>query len=183
MQNCRRLLAALRCQQGISLIEVLVGAAITGLIATVVAGLLMATTTSGRSLARQTDDYESLRLPAAMMMQDARFAVAARCGWDYLELITGSSSSVVYRFASWTDGEEIHDPNNLHRWVVVSGNVERDDIVGWSLIPYDLWTGEPGTWFDCDASPLYRKAVIRLVAAPLPGQEVGAHLEVTAFLR
>lgn len=184
MRNCRRLLAALRCQQGISLIEVLVGAAITGLIATVVAGLLMATTTSGRSLARQTDDYESLRLPATMFMEDGRFAIWVSCDIEHVMFrMPGPDTFVTYKFAAREGDEEIPDPFHLHRWLVQDGVVVRDDIVGWNLVQFDAWTGADGTWFACHATPTSRRAEMHLVTSPLPGQEVGAHLEVTAFLR
>jgi Tfp pilus assembly protein PilE len=177
-----RWLTIKRAQDGVTLVEVLVGVAITGMISTVVGSLLLATMTSSRRLQVQTDMYESLRLPAAMLTQDARFARTAACDWDYLKLYTSASPTdyIEYHFASWGG---VADPANLHRWVVQGGVMQRDDIVGWNLVPPDFTHATDATWYDCGTSPTNRWATIHLVKSALQGQSNNSSLDAKAFLR
>jgi prepilin-type N-terminal cleavage/methylation domain-containing protein len=171
-----------RAQDGVTLVEVLVGVAITGMISTVVGSLLFATMTSSRRLQDQTDMYESLRLPAAMLTQDARFARTADCGWDYLKFYTSASPTdyIEYHFASWGG---VADPVNVHRWVVQGGVMQRDDIVGWNLVQPDFSHATDATEFGCDTRATSRWASIRFVKTALPGQTVNTQLSTMAFLR
>jgi prepilin-type N-terminal cleavage/methylation domain-containing protein len=176
-----RWLAIKRAQDGVTLVEVLVGVAITGMISTVVGSLLFATMTSSRRLQEQTDVYESLRLPASMLTQDARFAKSAACDLDYLRLYTTFPSDYIeYHFAFWGGAA---DPANLHRWVVQGGVMQRDDILGWNLVPPDVSGASDSTAFGCDSFPTDRYGNIHLVKAALPGQTVNTDLDAKAFLR
>ena len=158
------------------------GVAITATISTVLASLLFTTMRSGRVMLQTTDQYESLRVAAASIMEDARFATLAGCDWDNLRLSYSATDYVHYKFAAWDGAQEVPDPQHLHRWIVRGGVVERDDIVGWNLVAADPWAGIDGTEFDCNASTTYRKAWARLVKPPA-GTTPGAVLEVTALLR
>lgn len=160
--------------------------AILATVVLVVASLSMAAVASEKQLQAQTDSYESLRLAGSIMMQDARFAVRPACDWDYLRLYTGGTPTdyIEYRFASW-DGSPWGSPDasHLHRWVVQGGVLIRDDIIGWDLVPPDLFDPWYGTWFDCATGARDRRAVLHLLKAPPPGGSSDIHLETTAFLR
>lgn len=167
--------------------EVLAAAAITTTVAAVSASVLFNTFTSGRSLLKQTDGYESLRLAGASMVNDARFSFRVDCGWDNLLLYKNSRGTdyVVYKFAAW-DGDPdagTPDPDHLHRWEVIDDVLQRDDIVGWNLVPPDF-SGDPeATEFQCNAGSTQRWAYMRLVKAPGAGQAAGTHIEFRALLR
>jgi type II secretory pathway component PulJ len=169
-------------------VEVLAALAISSLIATTVGGFLFALQAGGHAFRRETDTYESLRLAADLIMQDARFAVYADDG-DYLQfcdtMYCTSDTYVLYKFAVADDPPDrdggTPDPRHLHRWVVDEGVLVRDDIVGWDLVPPD-GSGD-STEFEAVSSSLQRWALARLVKAPAPGQEKLIRLEVRALLR
>lgn len=54
--------------------EVLVAMAITSIVGLVISSLVMFTSAGARSLYRTTDDYEAVRLPATLILQDSRGA-------------------------------------------------------------------------------------------------------------
>jgi hypothetical protein len=165
-----------------TLVEVLVSAAITVTVATVVTSILMTVMASGRRLQNQTDQYESLRLAADLFTQDARFALYATCDpFNFVKLNTNSTGTdyVYYTFA-FADGTP--DDHDLHRWVIQGGGLMRDDIVGRDLVPPDLSWGA-GSEFGCTSYSQDRQAYVRLVKPPLRGQTQGTQIFVTAFQR
>jgi type II secretory pathway pseudopilin PulG len=182
----------MRSEQGVSLVELLAAAAITGMVITVVTSLIFMVMANKRLLQQQTDAYEAVRVPASWVTLDARFATQAGCvGTDFLQIFTklGSTDYIMYRFASTPTGGPpgaTEDPHNLHRWVVKGGVVERDDIVGWDLVKFNPDDPEQdSTWFGCAPEGLLRQtAKIHLVKqlASKSGTKLVV-LEATGFLR
>lgn len=180
MQNCRH--RCLSAQAGFTLIETLTALALTTMVTLTAGSVLFATMRSETALQRQTNQFESLRIAAAMIQQDARFAVEASCtttGYLTLYSDTTNDDYVKYWFRN---GNGTADSKHLHRHVYQGGGLVRDDIVGWDLIP----AGQPnGTTFGCTTDLEFRTAKVVLSKTPLPGQSQSrtTRLEVTAFLR
>lgn len=173
-----------RAESGMTLVEVLVATAITAMVSTVITSLLVSMMGTGKRLRQDTDGYESLRLAATVFMQDARFATRVYCYGDAIKLEgTTSSNYIIYKFAAWDDDPYAGSPDlkHLHRWVVQGGAWQRDDVVGWDLLPPD--GSADTTWFGCTSTPTQRMATLHLVKPSAGGGAPGAHLEVTGYLR
>lgn len=175
---------AFKDERGISLVEVLIGLALTALVGLVTGGLLLSTMANGRALQAQTDHYESLRLATAHFLQDARFAVEMQCLSDRATLYTNTTKTnyIQYVFAAW-DGTLNGSPHDrfLHRWVVQGGVLQSDDIIGWDLETPDGSTDV--SHFDCLSGATYRYVIMHLTKEGLGGQNTGAQLRVAAYLR
>jgi len=164
-------------------VEFLLGSVVTVIIALTATSMLLANESSRRMLQMQTDRYESVRQAADVMLQDARFASQVSCNLDWLRLnlVAGPGSGyIVYQFQ---DAAGNPDPDNLHRLVYDGGGVvQRDDIVGWGLVPIDWWGGE-STNFACNNSLSSRKATVQLVKVGHKTSAPNIILEFTIFLR
>lgn len=165
----------------------LVTLAITAMIGISITSVLMAIVTNSRRDALQTDAYESLRLAAHQIMQDARFAREANTGpgADSLTLYTGPGYAdyIMYTFAACTGGDPNNptpDPTNLHRWVVEGGC--EDEIIASNLVP-PQWGNPDTTEFGADSGSTTRWARATLVREPLPGQQTPIRIQVFALQR
>lgn len=172
-------------EAGFSLVEVLVALAITVMIGVSITSVLMSIAANNHRDLKKTNYHESLRLVAHVIMQDARQATQADPGWgESLEFRYGSPGDYIrYTFAAW-DGtaEGAPDSQNLHRWVVKGGSLERDEIVAWDLVAPDF--GNPdATEFAAESTSAYRSAEATLVKPPLPGQTSPMRIRITALLR
>jgi hypothetical protein len=182
LQNCRAWWKFLQADaQGVTLVEFLLGSAITVIITLMGTSMLLANQSSRRVLQQQTDRYESVRLVADAMIQDARFATWVDCPWgDVVRLFSKTTfpqDYVIYQFA---DSAGNPDPVNIHRVVVVGGVVQRDDIVGWDLLS-DPWGG--ATNYTCTSGFTSRKVDVQLFKAGHQSTSPNIILEYTIFVR
>jgi hypothetical protein len=164
-------------EQGLTLIELLVGVALTGMIGVVVVSLLFAAEASERDLARQTDAYESLRIPATMIMNDARFATYVECGLLSARFYTdaGLTGWIQYLFVGSGSG-----PYELHRQVFPGGVAGNDEVVA-----TDLAKPVPSsTKFACNNAGTDIYVWFTFVRNPLPGRpNTAIRFQGTALLR
>jgi type II secretory pathway pseudopilin PulG len=171
-------------QQGITLVEVLVALALTVTVVMVVTSVLLSSLLSQRRLLQQTDDYEALRVAAAIFTQDARYAHGCSAGWDYLHLTFSPSERVEYKFATRLPDDIAQlDPDHLHRWHYMGGSFQSDEIIGWNLVPPSYDAPLEGTRFECTTSDYNPNATIILLKPPLPGQQTPTLLRVFAYHR
>lgn len=152
------------------------------MVITVVMSLLLATITGQRTLRQQTDAHEAVRVPAAIITQDARFAYKAMCGFgDFLQLAlnTTGTNYVIYQFAN-ANGDP--DPGNLHR-VLVGGAQPSDEIVAWNLVSDQ--NANDFTAFACAYDPRQqvRTASAHLVRQPVGISQTSIALDIMASLR
>ncbi len=177
-----RLAARALRQDGISLVEVLVASAISGLVITVVASLIFASVTHGRSMLQITSQYESLRLATAALVQDARFAVDCSSSVDrkilMLFLKPDWSEYVEYRLVPQSgQGTGLYD---LHRIVEKGGN-RTEEVLAVDLAP----PGSSGSQFVCSPGIWYPELKVdyKLVKPLLPNQTRPLEYRGTVFLR
>lgn len=134
-----------------TLVEVLMGSAITAAVLTVVTSLLFTTAASVKHYRRLTEDYDGLRVVSSLLTQDTRFAYEASCtNADRVTLNYSNGDVIEYRFASYTPNGPTSDPGRLHRWSTIGGTF-RDDVVAENLEMLRRVGGRPagGTYFTC----------------------------------
>jgi type II secretory pathway pseudopilin PulG len=165
-----------RGEAGFTLAEALVSTAIVVVVATVLSSLLFTLLRSHQWFLQRTDQSESLRIAAAHIRQDARFATDCFFGPKELTLhIEPLATDITYKITPNAEGK--HD---LHRVVYQGGNPQSDDIVGWDILPA-VSTGANKS-FIC-VGDLGKGALVRLQTRALPGQKAAPKLEVFSFQR
>lgn len=174
-------------EAGFSLVEVLIGLAITAMVTASVTTALMTIATSARRDQEQTDQYEQLRMVAQMITEDGRFAFMAETASAgsklYLYDDDTGNDYVLYTFRIW-DGSAngLPDPEgSLHRWEIRGGG-HLDQVVAVGLAPPK--PADPNaTVFTAEFVSDNRNATARLVAKPLPGQATPTRLQVYVLQR
>jgi type II secretory pathway pseudopilin PulG len=169
-------------------VEVLIGLAITAMVSVSLVSALLSIAAAGRREAAQTDQYESLRLAAQMIITDARYAEKVEGQWDYLLLTYTTGRRVRYIFATYdttNPNAPQADPNNLHRWDDDGkGGPVRDQILARDLAT-PQYGDETTTSFDVNSTAPNRYAHGVLIKVPLKGQgqDKAVRLEFTTLLR
>jgi type II secretory pathway component PulJ len=169
-------------------VEVLIGLAITAMVSVSLVSALLSIAAAGRREAAQTDQYESLRLAAQMIIEDARYAATPIGQWDYLLLTYTTGRWVKYIFAEYNQSNPtnpIADPNNLHRWESDgTGGPVHDQVVAKDLATPQIGNTNVSGFIAVSLDP-YRYVSARLVSLPLKGQgqDKAVRLEFKALLR
>lgn len=169
---------------GFTLVELLVGVALTALVISLLVPLVVAILSGRRSLQAQTDYYESMRVPAALLMQDAqRAALCAADPNNYLKLVAQPEQAYIqYTFATYSqshpDGDP--DPQNLHRWEFEGGRLKSDEIIGWHL---EQAGDANGPTFACRGMAPNQQAFLRLVKPSLTAGGPQVQLDLVALVR
>lgn len=165
-------------QTGFTLIEVLVGVTITVTVITSAVAVLSNVMASQHRMLQQTEQAEALRIASAWITRDARLAKG--CGAPVLpsvalQLVRATPTNyVLYKFAGQDEnGNEVYDPDHLHRWEYQGGNLISENIVGWNMSADE-------TTIECIGA---RMAKVVLVSKLLPGQPRPLSVTVQALLR
>jgi hypothetical protein len=99
----------------------MVAGALVALIGLVVAGILIALLGSERQYLWQTDRYEALRLPATLIVDDARFAALVDCTITRLTLYQDESLMDYIEYRLEKVGSVATAPYRLRREVNIGG--------------------------------------------------------------
>lgn len=174
------------------MVETLLGTAITLMVCTVVVSALSQLNASARSLRNLTNQYESVRVPANLLMADGRLSLEIICTSNgeraTLTMDSSSTWTVQYAIEKRAATPEIAD---LTRKEVKNSVELSNETVGFDLVsPIYTPVGRrlvltDGTRFECknDTGLGASQVTLHLVKPLLPGQTKRIELEATASPR
>lgn len=165
-------------EQGSTLLELLAGVTVALIALTTTTSLFFAQMKTQRDLQTTTNLYENIRIPAQMLLEDARYSLLVdSCLRTNVTFYTSESLDWVrYYFGTGADAKTLYRTESV-------GGIETTVVVAQNLIPLKL-APLSGSRFGCTLEDGVNKVTMRLeMTNPIPPGGAPIVLETKVFLR
>jgi len=167
-------------EKGATLLELLAGVAIALIALTTTTSLFFAQMKTQRDLQASTNLYENIRIPAQMLLEDARYALLVdNCSRTNVTFYTSEAlDSVRYHFGVGADAKTLYRTETI-------GGIATTVQVAQDLIPLKIIPAPvSGSRFGCTTDDGVNKVTMRLEKTnPVPPGGAPIVLETKVFLR